>query len=588
MRGPRTSPVRRVLAAVTLAALQLTILGACELTRLPRAAVRFPDSWPLRSNQAPVRGRSAMVSTAARLATDAGVSVLRRGGNAVDAAVAVGFALAVVLPRAGNIGGGGFMMIRLAYGEVFALDFREKAPLEASHDMYVDESGQPTDASLHGALAAGVPGTVMGLWEAHRRFGALPWADLVEPAIRLANGFEADRLLASSIRAAADDLEPYEGSREVFLPGGAPPREGETFRQPDLARTLARIRDGGADAFYGGETADLIVAEMVREAGLISGEDLAAYTSVWRDPITFDYRGFTVHSMPPPSSGGATMALMAHMLEEYDPAALGWHSTRMVHLMAEIWKRAYANRNQVLGDPDFVDLPLARMLSPEYAHERAEGISFGGATPSAEIGPGLEASEGSQTTHYSIVDRAGNAVAVTTTLNGFYGSGVTVEGAGFLLNNEMDDFATRPGLPNQFGLVQGERNAIEPGKRMLSSMTPTIVEGPEGDLRLVLGSPGGSTIITTVFQVLTNVVDYGMSLSQAVNAPRIHHQHLPDRIMYEAGGLPAPVVDSLEALGDVASERGGFSGEVQAIMLLGDGTRVGYSDPRASGTSRGY
>lgn len=587
MVGPLATRARRLFPVVALACLLLSTLAACELTRLPGSPVQFPATWPLRSNQAPTRARSTMVSAAASGATEVGVSVLRQGGNAVDAAVAVAFALAVVFPQAGNIGGGGFMMIRLADGRVSALDFREKAPLAATRDMYLDDEGEPNGASLGGPLASGVPGTVMGLWEAHRRFGSLDWARLVEPAIKLAQGFEVDRALAGSIRRAVGDLAPFEASRAAFLPGGSPPDEGDTFRQPDLERTLSRIRDEGADGFYAGETATLIASEMARGGGLISEEDLATYTAVWREPISFDYRGYHVHSMPPPSSGGVTMALMAHMLEPYDPAGLGWHSTGTIHLLAEIWKRAYADRNQLLADPDYLDLPLARLLSPEYARERAADISTERATPSSQIGPGLTLPEGSQTTHFSIVDGEGNAVAVTTTLNSFYGSGVTVTGAGFLLNNEMDDFSTRPGSPNQFGLVQGEQNAIEPGKRMLSAMTPTIVENPEGDLLMVLGSPGGSTIITTVFQVLVNVVDFGMSLTQAVNAPRVHHQHLPDRLMYEAGGLPGAVVDSLEALGQAVSERGGSSGEVQAIMVLGDGTREGHSDPRESGTSAG-
>ncbi len=560
----------------------------CDWDGLPRADIDFPENWTYADRVNPVRAPSAMISTVDAYATKVGLSVLEDGGNAVDAAIAISFSLAVVNPEAGNIGGGGFMVIRLASGDVSTLDYRERAPKAASRDMYLDEQGEVTEASVRGHLAAGVPGSVMGLWEAHRRFGSLDWARLVRPAIELAEGFEVSEQLASSLRGARRSLEVFDATRSAFLPGGTPPAEGETFRQPDLARTLSRIRDSGVDGFYRGLTADLIVEEMRRGGGLIVLEDLASYSAVWRDPVSFQYRGYTLHSMPPPSSGGATMALMAHIVEGYDVAELGWHSTHMIHLLAESWKRAYSDRNQVLADPDYVDLPLSQMISREYGRERSADISLIAATPSADVGPGLVVSEGSETTHFSVVDEAGNAVAVTTTLNSLYGSKVTVEGAGFLLNNEMDDFAAKPGFPNQFGLVQGEQNAIEPGKRMLSAMTPTVVENPAGELFLVLGTPGGGTIITTVFQTFVNIVDFGMSVTQAVNAPRIHHQHLPDRIMYERGGLTDGVADSLRALGHAIGERRGTSGDVQAIMVLEDGTLVGYADPRRGGLSAGY
>ena len=529
-----------------------------------------------------------MVSTVDAAATRVGVAVLEEGGNAVDAVVAISFALAVVNPEAGNVGGGGFMVLRMTDGSTYALDYRERAPAGASHDMYLDEEGEPTEASLRGHLASGVPGSVMGLWEAHQRFGTVDWAQLVEPAVRLAGGFEVGAQLASSLRGASRSLGTFEATREAFLPDGEPPGEGQTFRQPDLGRTLVRIQENGPDGFYAGETADLIVAEMGRGGGLISHEDLSSYAAVWREPINFQYRGFTLHSMPPPSSGGATMALMGHIVETRALAELGWQSTGMIHLMAETWKRAYSDRNEVLADPDFVDLPLDRFLSVQYARERGSDISPTVATPADEVGPGLLVSEGSETTHFSVVDEAGNAVAVTTTLNSLYGSKMTVAGAGFLLNNEMDDFTAKPGTPNQFGLVQGEQNAIEPGKRMLSAMTPTIVETADGELFLVLGTPGGSRIITTVFQTIVNVVDFEMSLAQAVNAPRIHHQHLPDRIVYERGGIGEAVLDSLRALGHTVEERRGTSGDVKAIMVLPDGRLAGYVDPRRGGLAAGY
>jgi len=553
--------------------------------QVAHAEVDFPAEWRFGAREAPVLGRRGAVSTTDEYATRVGLEVLERGGTAVDAAIAVSFALAVVNPSAGNIGGGGFMVTRLTGGETSALDYREKAPLAAHRDMYLDEDGELTDASLVGHLAAGVPGTVMGMWRAHERYGTLPWDELVQPAVELAEGFEVQERFARSIRGAAERLRTFETTRRTFLPDDRPPEVGETFRQPELARTLARIRDQGPDGFYGGETADLLVAEMERGGGIITHEDLARYDAVWREPVNFTYRNHTVTSMPPSSSGGVTMALMAHMLEEHDLAALGWHSPEMIHLMVEAWKRAYADRNQLLADIDFVPVPMDSLLSPSYARRRGAEIDPTRATPSEEIAPGLEIREPTETTHYSVVDEWGNAVAVTTTINSGYGNRVTVEGAGFLLNNEMDDFAAKPGFPNQFGLVQGEQNAIEPEKRMLSAMTPTVVADPDGRLLFVTGTPGGSTIITTVFQTLVGVVDFGMSVSQAVNAPRLHHQHLPDLLYWEAGGLAAETVGGLEAMGHILRERGGVSGDVQAILVLPDGTYSVYSDPRLGGTA---
>ncbi|MDH5804913.1 MAG: gamma-glutamyltransferase [Gemmatimonadota bacterium] len=556
---------------------------------------QIPTDWPFPLDQQPVQGSNGMVVSTDAYASEVGRMVLEAGGNAVDAAVAVSFALAVVNPEAGNIGGGGFMVIRFANGETAALDYRERAPQAAHRDMYLDEDGDLTDASVLGHLAAGVPGAVAGLWAAHQQHGSKPWSELVDPAIELANGFEVLHRQARSLQGAEDDLRVFPATETIFLPGGTAPEVGDTLRQSDLAQTLARIRDHGRDGFYTGLTADLIVQEMARGNGIITYEDLANYEASWRDPIVFDYRGYTVTSMAPVSSGGATLANMANILEGYDLGSLDWHGQEHTHLLAEAWKRAYADRNAYLADPDFVPMPLERMVSDDYAAERRAGIDLNAATPSLAIEPGLGTPEReTNTTHFSIVDAQGNAVAVTTTINSFYGSKVTVAGAGFILNNEMDDFAARPGHANQFGLVQGENNAIEPGKRMLSAMTPTIVTRPNGNLFYVTGSPGGATIITNVFQNISNVIDFEMNVVEAVNAPRLHHQHLPDRIQYEPGALSSETISLLEAMGQTVQERFSetaiypYIGDVQAIMVLEDGTLNGWSDPRRGGAAKGY
>ena len=553
-----------------------------------RPPVVFPDTWRFSADDPPVTAEHAVVVTTDSIASEIGAGVMERGGNAVDAAVAVSFALAVINPQAGNIGGGGFMVVRMADGTAAALDYREKAPFAATRDMFLDGDGNVTDKSVVGHLAAGVPGSVMGLWEAHRRFGTLAWAELVEPAASLADGFEVHPRFRTNITGSLQGLRRFAATAATYLPGGRIVELGETFRQPELAATLRRIRDQGPEGFYAGETADLIVAEMERGGGLITHRDLDAYRVVWRDPIEFTYRRHTIFSMPPSSSGGATMAEMANILEPYDLGGLPWHSGEMVHLLVEAWKRSYADRNAYLADTDFVDIPLERMTSKAYAGERGADISER-ATPSTEVGPGLGPSaEGENTTHISVVDANGNAVAVTTTLNSFFGSKVMVTGAGFVLNNEMDDFTAKPGTPNQYGLVQGANNAVGPGKRMLSAMTPTVVLNPAGELFFVTGTPGGATIITTVFQTIVNVVDYGMNVVQAVNAPRIHHQHLPDQIRYEPGGLPPEVVSDLEARGHTLVERGDISGDVEAIMVMPDGTLEAAADPRRGGAAVGW
>ncbi len=536
-----------------------------------------------------------MVVSTDRYASEAGVKVLEAGGNAIDAAVATAFALAVVNPEAGNIGGGGFMLVRTADGASAALDFRERAPSAASRDMYLDENGELTDGSRVGHRAVGVPGSVAGLWEAHRRYGSLPWSDLVGPAITLADGFEVRERQARSLQHYAADLAEFPHTARIFIRDGAPPDVGDTLVQADLAATLRRIQQNGRDGFYSGVTARLIASEMQRHGGLITERDLASYEAAWREPVEFTYRGYTIVAMPPTSSGGLTLAATAKILEGYELSEIGWHSPQAVHLLAEAWKRAYADRNEYIGDPDFVDIPSERLTSSEYGAERRAAISLQRATPSAEVGPGLGPDPLEEnTTHFSVVDAAGNAVSMTTTINSFYGINAVVEGAGFFLNNEMDDFSAKPGTPNMVGLVQGAANAIAPGKRMLSAMTPTIVLRPDGSLLLVVGSPGGATIITNVFQNIMNVVDYGMGLVEAVHAPRLHHQHLPDRIDYERGALDAATISALEALGHTLRERHDedspypYIGDVQAIMVLTDGTRQGVSDPRRGGAAVGY
>ena len=535
-----------------------------------------------------------MLSTTDRVASEVGAEVLRRGGNAVDAAVAVHFALAVVTPEAGNIGGGGFMIVRMADGEAAALDFREKAPLAATRDMFLDDQGRLTDRSQVGHLAAGVPGSVAGMWEAHDRFGSLPWSELIEPSVHLAEGIVVHERLARSLAAHEAPLQRFPSTASVFLPNGHAPRVGDRFIQQDLAATLRRISSDGKDGFYRGRTAELIETEMQRGGGAITREDLDRYAAVWRDPIVFQYRDHTVVSMPPPSSGGVAIAELLNVLEGYELRELGFLTTEHAHAWAEAAKRAFADRNTYLADPDFVAQPVDRLISDAYAAARRGEIDADRATPFEQVLPGLPSEtsgapprEGGDTTHYSIVDGSGNAVAVTTTLNSLYGSGVTVAGAGFLLNNEMDDFAASPGTANQFGLVQGEGNAIEPEKRMLSSMSPTVVLDAAGRVKLVTGSPGGPTIISSVAQMISNVVDFDMDVASATAAPRLHHQHVPDVLSYERDGLTTEVESALRGLGHNVEALAGYQGDTQSILVLPDGTRTGVADPRRGGAALG-
>jgi gamma-glutamyltranspeptidase / glutathione hydrolase len=546
---------------------------------------------PRSASREPVRARHGIVGSTEAHASAAGLDVLRAGGTAVDAAVAVGFALAVTHPEAGNLGGGGFIVIRLADGRVTTIDYREVAPARATRDMFLDQQGNPVaERSRMGPLAAGVPGSVAGLLHAHKQYGRLPLAKVIAPAIALArDGFDVSWETARSFQAASAKLSKFPSSVATFFGSdGVPPAEGERLVQPDLAKTLALISTGGADAFYRGPIADLVAREMEASGGLITRSDLAAYVPKERAPVTGTFRGFQIVSMPPPSSGGVALVELLNILEGFPLATYGQNASRTIHLMVEAERRVYADRSEWLGDPEFFPVPLPGLLSKAYASSLRDTISETRATPSSSIKPGQPRQyEHSETTHYSVVDAEGNAVSTTTTLNGAYGNGQVVTGAGFLLNNEMDDFSAKPGSPNMFGLLGGEANAIAPGKRMLSSMTPTIVTR-DGRTVLVLGSPGGGRIITTVLQVLLNVVEFGMDVQEAVDAPRFHHQWYPDTVMIEKQGFPADVVTALTALGhrlDTVSDMG----DVHAIQIdPASGLRLGASDPRADGITLGY
>ena len=532
---------------------------------------------------------NGMVASDSRVAAEVGARVLANGGNAIDAAVATAFALAVVYPEAGNIGGGGFLVARMADGTTAALDFREKAPLAATRDMYLDARGNVTDKSLIGHLASGVPGSVAGLWTAHQRFGSKPWAELIAPAIEFAErGFTVDAHFADVVRGHESRLKQFPGSAALFLSGGQPPSQGATWKNPELAAVLRRIAQEGPQGFYEGETARLIVEEMKRGGGLITLEDLRRYQATWRQPVEFVYRGHRVISMPPSSSGGLTLALMANILDGYDLQKLGWRSAESLHLMTEASRRAFADRNHFLGDADFVKVPRERLLSVEYAARQRATIARDRATPSSAIKPGLgEVVESDQTTHFSVVDARGNAVGLTTTINELFGSAVTVTGAGFLLNDEMDDFTSKPGVPNMFGLVQGEANAIAPGKRMLSAMTPTIVLDRGGRPLLITGARGGPRIISAVFQIMSNVIDYDLPLDQALGAPRIHHQHLPDELYFEKDALTPDARAALEKMGHKVVERSGYIGAAPTLLRRG-AVWLGAADPRSGGGAVGH
>ncbi|MCP4459739.1 MAG: gamma-glutamyltransferase [Cytophagales bacterium] len=556
----------------------LILLAACQ----PKPTVQtIPETGPT--------GKSAMVASAHPLATKVGVQIMKDGGNAFDAAVAVKFALSVVYPQAGNIGGGGFAVFRMANGSVGALDFREKAPLAASRDMYLDEVGEFTeDLSTIGHQAVGVPGSVAGMWELHQEYGKMEWQSLVQPAIDFAfEGFSLTKNGASILNHYQDEfIEANKYTPWMINKDGW--KEGMTVIQRELTATLGFIRDSGRDGFYKGIVGDQLIKEMMRGNGIITQEDLDTYEPVWRDPVVSTYKGHKIIGMPPPSSGGIALAQLLYGAEKFDLGDLSHNSSEYINLMAELEKRVYADRTIHLGDMDFYDTPQSTLLSPNYLDERFDGIAMNSMTSSIEITNGvIPLKESEQTTHFSIVDSEGNAVSITTTLNGSMGSKVMVKGAGFLLNNEMDDFSAKPGSPNMFGLLGSEANAIEPGKRMLSSMTPTIVE-KEGQLRIVAGTPGGSTIITSVFQTILNVIDYDMTMQDAVNAPRAHHQWMPDMLYIEKGRLSESLINELEQIGHEINERK-YIGKMDCILVRDDATLEGGSDRmRGDSYSEGF
>jgi gamma-glutamyltranspeptidase/glutathione hydrolase len=525
-----------------------------------------------------------MVVTDCALATQIGAQILSRGGNAVDAAVASAFALAVAFPEAGNVGGGGFLVAHMASGN-YALDFRETAPRRATRDMYLGHDGKPTQDSRDGWRSAGVPGSVAGLWAAWSKLGSkrLGWPAIMAPAIALAQqGFVVDEAFSQSVGRAQERLLRFPASASLFLPGTAVPPPGTRWSNPDLAKLLRRISVEGPSAFYEGAVAQTIASAMAGGGGLVTAEDIRQYKAKWRTALEFDYRDKHVIGMPPPSSGGVTVALIAHILSGWDVGSLGWHSAAQIHLTAEAMRRAFAARNAKLGDPDFVDNPLGELLSDAWAQAARSTVRRDKATPTAELFPRAASTpEGPHTTHLSVVDAENNAVAMTTTVNEWFGSGATVPGLGFVMNDEMDDFATVPGTANMFGLVQGEPNAIAPGKRMLSSMSPTIVLGASGNVELVLGAAGGSRIITTVFEELSNVVDFGFGAADAVRAPRFHQQDLPDVLVLEPRGLTGDVRKALESMGHAISEASHIA-DAPAIGWR-DGAWQGGAEPRRAG-----
>lgn len=548
-------------------------------------ANRLPQYHPVKSANAD----AAMVVAPHALASDIGVAVLKKGGNAVDASIAVQFAIAVVYPRAGNIGGGGFMVVRLKNGETAALDYREKAPSLANRDMYLDSLKNVIPSlSTEGHLACGIPGTVSGLFAAHAKYGKLPMQKLIDPAIKLAKkGYRISESEATRLNSFQKTFIKYNELPNPFIKEVW--KAGDLLIQKELAHTLTLIRDQGVAGFYEGENAEDIVAEMKEGNGIITKEDLKSYDAKWRSPLIGNYKNYKVISMPPSSSGGVALLQMLKLVEPYPLAKWGFHSKEAIHLMAEAARRAYADRTEHLGDSDFYKVPMDSLLNENYLKSRMSDFSLEKTTPSASIFAGnfKLRKETFETTHTSVVDAEGNAVSLTTTLNGNFGNKVWVTNAGFFLNNEMDDFSVKPGVPNQFGLIGAEANAIQPGKRMLSSMTPTIVE-KDGKLFMVLGTPGGSTIITTVFQVFLNVAEFNMNLEDAVNAKRFHHQWLPDEILIEKNTLNPATRQSLEKMGHKFREVERIA-QIKAILKLPNGKWQGVADFREpDATARGY
>ncbi|MEP6637507.1 MAG: gamma-glutamyltransferase [Acidobacteriota bacterium] len=549
----------------------------------------------LAASREPVRARHGIVASTNQLASQVGVDVMKRGGNAVDAAIAVAFALAVTYPAAGNLGGGGFMMIRLSNGKTTAIDYREMAPASTHRNVYLDKNGnllKGEGSSTVGYRASGVPGTVAGMELALKKYGSgkLTWAQLVEPARRLASdGFPIGYGLARGLHGN-EYLATYPETSRIFLRNGKFYEEGEVLRQPELAATFTRLQRVGPKEFYQGQTAKLIVDDMQRHNGLITMADMRAYVAKEREPLRGSYRGYEVISMPPPSSGGAVLLEMLNILEGFDLRKLDWASSEREHLTAEAMRRAFADRAEYMGDTDFVKVPIAGLIDKDYAGILRKSIRPDRASSSIEVHAGRPTGyESEETTHFTIVDAQGNAVANTYTLNDWFGSGVIAKGTGIVMNNEMDDFAAKPGTANLYGLIQGERNAVAPRKRPLSAMTPTFVLHNDGSFWFTAGTPGGPTIINTVLQVITNVIDYDMNIQQAIDAPRIHHQWLPDELVYEPYGLSGDTQQALLARGHkLAKPR--YLGDAQGIMIEEKtGMRLGATDPRRSdGLAVGY
>ncbi len=555
----------------------------------------MPVASPVAATPSPVRAKHAMVTSQHELASKIGVEILKKGGNAVDAAIAVGIALAVVYPEAGNIGGGGFMLIRKRSGETYAIDYREMAPKAAHRDVFVDGKGElirGEGSSTVGYRASGVPGTLAGFDLAFKKYGSgkVRWADLVRPSRAIAqNGYVLSHRLAELFKSYKDTLEDYEDSKRIFLNNGKLYEEGDVLRQPELAATLARIERLGAREFYTGQTARMIADDMKAHNGMITLDDLKNYFAKERTPLEGSYRGHKIISMPPPSSGGIVMLEVLNILEHYDVAKMPFASAAKYHVLAESMRRAFADRAEYMADPDFAKVPVATLTDKKYADERRKTIDLTRASTSREIkfGDALGA-ESMDTTHYTVVDKDGTVVSNTYTINDLYGSRVTIKGTGILMNDEMDDFAARPGRANLFGLIQGERNKVEPGKRPLSSMTPTIVLRKDGSLWFALGARGGPRIISAVMQTVINVIDHGMDIQEAIDAPRIHHQWLPDQLNYEPYGMSPDTMNVLTSYGHKFADNAGYIASATGIMIDEKGVRLGAIDSRSDGLAVGY
>lgn len=550
-----------------------------------------PTQKPFYNDREGVFARNGMVASAHPEASRVGMEILKKGGNAVDAAVAVQFALAVVHPSAGNIGGGGFMVFRANDGQNYTLDFREKAPLKGGKDMYLDEQGNVIPGlSTLGHLASGVPGSVDGMATAHARFGKLSWKEVIQPSVDLAEkGVVQTAREARGLNAIREVVQKVNPGTTYFLkPDKSDWQEGDTLVQKDLAKVLTAIQKKGREGFYKGKVARILAKDMKKNTGIISRKDLKEYHSTWREAVVGNYKNYKVITMPPTSSGGVALMQLLRLVEPYPLKTWGWNTDSTVQVMVEAERRVYADRAKFLGDPDFVDVPVEKLISYEYLKERWKDFDFAHATDSKAVSGGAIAGyESLETTHFSIVDKDGNAVSITTTLNGGYGSKVIVKGGGFFMNNEMDDFSVKAGVPNMFGLIGNKANEIAPSKRMLSSMTPTIIE-KDGKLLMVVGTPGGSTIITSVYQTILNVLEHGMTMQQAVNALKFHHQWLPDKTMFEAGAFTPNTIQKLQNKGYILEQQRGTIGRMDCILVLPDGTLEGGSDPRGDDTSVGY